>query len=212
MKTNFTQVASVLLAMLLLCSSCASNYKLLSPEGIYYNAQTEDNGLLFNYKYDVYALSNNKKYAKKEKRKMLQVVAVKITNNTDRILDTSQDIRYFIGQQQVMPLAPEMVHSQIKQSVPSYLLYLLLFPVQITTTSQTNGMEIEQNSFPIGLILAPGLTILNMSIAGSANKQMLGDLQRYNLANRKLLPGETVYGLFGLANSGYNPIVAKLAE
>lgn len=212
MKTNSTRLASFLLALALLCSSCASSYKAVKPEAFYYNAQTETDGIAFNYKYDVYGSTGNKKYAKREQKKLVQVVAVKITNNSGRILDATQDIQYYVGQQQVMPVAPEVVHSLIKQSTPSHLLYLLLLPVTITSTTHVNNIETERNSFPLGLILGPALAGINMIKASTANQKMLQDLKNYSLANRKIMPGETVYGLFGLSNSGYNPISVKVKE
>lgn len=212
MKTNFTQFASLMLALTLLFSSCASSYKTVRPENLLFNAASQTDNINFNYKYDVYTETGNKKYAKKEKKKLVQVVAVKITNNTGRAIDATQDLQFFVGQQQIMPMSPEVVHNQIKQSTASHLLYLLLLPVQLTTTESVNGMETERSSFPIGVILGPALAGLNMAISATANKNMLNDLQTYNLANRKILPGETVYGLFGLHNSGYNPITVKLAQ
>ncbi|AKD05299.1 hypothetical protein POKO110462_13615 [Pontibacter korlensis] len=108
---------------------------------------------------------------------MVQVVAVKITNNTGRVLDGSQDLKFYVGQQQVMPMAPEIVHNLIKQSTPSHLLYLLLLPVKFTSSTSVNGVETESKSFPIGLILGPALTGINMAVASSSNKKMLQDLR-----------------------------------
>jgi hypothetical protein len=63
----------------------------------------------------------------------------------------------------------------VKQSPASYLWYLLLTPVQFYSGSTTtsNGYYTETkpaNSFPIGLIVGPGLAGGNMIAASSANK------------------------------------------
>lgn len=58
--------------------SCASRYKMIEPESINYLSVKEDKGVKFEYKYDLLS----KKYAKKEEKKGVKIVAVKVTNNS----------------------------------------------------------------------------------------------------------------------------------
>ncbi|MBC5992659.1 hypothetical protein [Pontibacter cellulosilyticus] len=210
MKTTFTKLTGLFAGLGLLLSSCASSYHSIRPERINYHAKVESNNVELQYKYDVLAEAGNKKYAKKEKKSLVQVVAVKYTNNTDRVIDLSQDVKLLSGANQFTPMTPELAHRQLKQGVPIYLLYLLLTPAKLITEEEyVNGRMVSQNSFPIGVVLGPGLTIFNIVRSASANKEMLEELQRYSIINRKVMPGETVYGLIPIANSGYNPITIK---
>ncbi len=45
-----------------------------------------------------------------------------------------------------------------------------------------------------------------MIIAGTANSNLEMELQQYNLINKTIPAGETVYGLIGVVDFGYNPI------
>jgi hypothetical protein len=58
-------------------TNCASGYKMIEPSSINYQSVKENDGLKFEYKYDLL----KKKYAKKEEKKGIRIVAVKITNN-----------------------------------------------------------------------------------------------------------------------------------
>ncbi|AKD05298.1 hypothetical protein POKO110462_13610 [Pontibacter korlensis] len=69
MKTSFTQISTFLLTLVLLCSGCASGYKVVRPEGLHYNAQAETDGVVFDYKYDVYTETKNKKYARERRKR-----------------------------------------------------------------------------------------------------------------------------------------------
>ena len=55
-------------------------------------------------------------------------------------------------------------------------MYLLLTPTKLTTIN--NG---EMNEYNIGYGLGPGLTLLNMAIAGSANSSFLYEMDTYDL-------------------------------
>jgi hypothetical protein len=212
MKTIFTK-SFCLLGMLVFLGSCASTYKPIIPENINYTAKTELDQVLLEYKYDVLLERRNKKYAKREKKRFVQVAAVKITNNSDQAITIGENTAFIAGTNHFTPLDPTITHSQLKQGVPIYLLYLLMSNGQlITEETYVNGVKTGQKSFPIGLILGPGLTAFNMIKAGSANQNFLAELQRYQLQNKKIFPGETVYGLVSIPNSSYNPLYLKKSD
>jgi hypothetical protein len=89
----------------------------------------------------------------------------------------------------------------LKQGVPVYLLYLLLTPMNLYT-----GDDVT----PIGLVLGPGIAFGNMIGAGGANQNFLKELESFNLMNKSIQPGETLYGIIGIRDSGYNPITIKV--
>ncbi|GAB3201384.1 hypothetical protein ABID22_004052 [Pontibacter aydingkolensis] len=210
MKTFFTK--SLLFAGVIgMLSSCASSYKAIVPENINYTAKTENNQVLLEYKYDVLAERKNKKYAKREKTKFVQIASVKITNNSSDVVTFNESVRYFAGANAFTPLEPTIAQKTLKQGVPIYLLYLLMTNGKMITGEEyTNGVRTKQESFPIGLILGPGLTAYNMIKAGTANQNFLKELNKYNLQNKQILPGETVYGLVAIPNSSYNPLYLQV--
>ncbi|MEJ8801639.1 hypothetical protein [Pontibacter sp. H249] len=163
-----------------LTTSCASSYHAINPERINYHAKVESSNVGLQYKYDLLAEAGNKKYAKKEKKSLVQVVAVKYTNNTDRVIDLPQDVKLVAGSNQFTPLTPELAQRQLKQDVPIYLLYLLFTPAKLITSEEyIGGRMVKQESFPISIFLGPGLTAFNLVRASSDNKRLLEELQRY---------------------------------
>lgn len=197
-----------LLIIVILSGGCASNYHSISPQSSYFNVAEQTDELDFSYRYNILREKGNKKYAKREDKKGIRVVALKITNNTDRPLKFPEDIQLYAGDRAVLLLEPEFIHSKLKQGVPIYLLYLLFTPMTFTTYSE-NG---DVNSTPVGLLVGPGLTALNMGMASSANNKFKEELLQYNLANRVIQEGETVYGLIGFQDFGYSPIKIQLKE
>ena len=153
-----------------------------------------------------------KKYKKKETANNIKLIAVKITNSTDKDMLFGRDfkLKYENGNE-VNIIETEKLFATIKQSPASYLWYLLLSPLQLYsgTTSTTNGYQTQTKSaisFPIGLIVAPGLAGGNMIAASSANTNFKNELIQFDLNGKTIKKGETVYGLIGLNSNSYDSI------
>ncbi len=187
-------------------SSCASSYRAVNPQNLHFPATVETDEISFSYRYNVIQESGNKKYAKKEDKKGVDLVAVKLTNHTDQPISFRDDVELFAGDRHAYPLAPSMVYQQLKQNTPVYLLYLLLSFVQIYSVDESGEVSV----FPIGLILGPGITLINVATAGTANKQFKNELQKHNLLDRTIGPGETVHGIIALSKAGYAPLSVKV--
>lgn len=183
-------------------SSCASRYNLVNPQKVYFqNSYSSEEGMEFSYKYDVLRENGNDKQAKKEAKKFVRVVAVKLTNNTDSDLIIGNDLVFYAGNQLISPMMPFEAKTVLKQSTPTYLLYLLLTPTTLITSGAT---------IPIGLILGPGITAGNMLMSNSANKNLYTNLEMYNIFGTTLKKGETISGLISFRGSGYEPIYIEL--
>lgn len=195
------------LASVIILSSCAATYKPINPPTLNYNSHDLQDGIGLSYKYDVLREKGNKKYAKKEDKKGIKLIAVKITNNTDSIINIGKDVAFFSGQDQIFPMEPIAIKESIKQIVPGYLSYLLLTFLQLNIY-QGNTVD----SYPIGVVVGPGITMGNMTVAGSANKNMLNELYEYNILSRDIQKGETVYGIIGVRDMGYSPISVKMIK
>lgn len=181
-------------------TSCASGYKMIEPKSINYISKNENDDVKLEYKYDLL----KKKYAKKEDKKGIKLVAVKITNNSDRDLMLGRDLNLvYENGRTIHILEDEKVFKALKQSPASHLFYLLLTPVTFNTTDSNGYTTI---SFPIGVIIGPGLAGGNMIAAGSANKKFKHEIQEYNIYGSVIKKGETKYGLIGIQADTYDAL------
>ncbi|MDO1449659.1 hypothetical protein Q0590_25505 [Rhodocytophaga aerolata] len=185
---NFTHL--IFLLLVTFSFGCAGNYKAISPKKLEYHYTEENGGVSLSYRYDVLSLKGNRRYAKKEDKRDIKVVAVKVTNNTDTTLSFSQDLNWEQGNREIIPLDPTVVGKKIKQTVPTYLFYL---PLTLTLSTTT---------LPIGIPIAVG----NMIVAGSSNKNFREELHQYNLSGKKIEPGQTVYGIISIDATQTAPI------
>ena len=159
----------------------------------------------FSYKYDVLWESRNKKYAKKERKNSSKILAIKVLNNSRDTIDFN-DVKLFSADKLIVPIPNEDLYDQFKQSTPSYILYLLFTPVHKFSVN-LNG---PSNIFPFGLILGPVLAGWNMMVAAGANSDFEYELEKYNIRDQKIPPGDTMYGLIGIEVDDYIPLTLRL--
>ena len=209
MKQIFSKLQ--ILTFIILLTSCAANYRQISPSTLNYPANGLESGVKISTKYDVLRFRGNKKYANKELRKGIKVVAVEITNLTDSILMVGRDLEFYAGQQPLVLIDPNVVASTIKQSTIGYLPYLLLTFVQLNYTV-TTPTETNAGTIPIGYALGPGITIGNILTATKANRQLKNELNDYDIMNRNIQKGEKIYGIIGFRSVDYLPISAKIRK
>lgn len=213
---NFAHLKTIEISLLLifafLLNSCASGYKKINPETINYSSRSIEKNIFFEYKYDLL----ERKYKKKEAKNDIKIIAVKITNNSknDLIFGHHIMLNYENGMD-VTFVETQKLYKTVKQSPASYLWYLLLSPVQLysgtSTTNNGNYATTEsKSSFPVGLIVGPGLAGGNMIAASSANKNFKKELVNFDLHGKTIKKGETVYGLIGLKSNSYDPIRIKI--
>ena len=142
--------------------------------------------------------------AKKERKNNIKLVAVKITNNTDKVINLGTNAAFFVGNSMIVPMDVNSIKNRLKQSVPSHLFYLLLTPLTFTFNNS--------KPLPVGLILGPALSGGNMLVAGNANKKFYEELLQYDILNRDIQKGETVYGLVGFRNLDFSPLTIKITK
>ena len=181
----------------ILLSGCAGSFKSINPSTFQYGTQAERSDADLYYKYDVLRERGNKKYSRKEFRAGVRIVAVRITNTTGKPLLMGENARIYTGNSEVRLWPPDLIFKKIKQKVPFYFFYLLLTP----TILETND-----DSFPIGLILGPGLTAGNVAVASTSNSRLKKELMDFDLYGKTIQPGETAYGLIGIPESGFLPL------
>ncbi len=179
-------------------ASCANGYKEIKPQTLGYNSSKESNGIVLSYKYDLL----DKKYAKKEDKKDVRLVAIKIQNTTNQDVVYGKDI--FLEYQNgklVAPLEFNQTFKMLKQQPATHLLYLLLTPLQFSSSDGSGS-----SSTPIGLAVGPGLAGGNIIAASSANKKFKGDLMTYDLNGMVIEAGKTKYALIGIQSSSYDAL------
>jgi hypothetical protein len=192
------KVTFLFIAMALFIS-CASGYKMIEPEAINYLSTNEFDNVRLEYKYDLL----DKKYAKKELKKGVKLVAVKITNNSDKKLILGRDLKLtYQNGADVFVMENDKVFKTLKQSPATYLFYLLLTPLNLYVTNSRG----ETSSTPIGLILGPGLAGGNMIAASSANKKFKAEMLEYNIYGTAINQGETKYGLIGIKSDSFDSL------
>jgi len=196
---------SFLLITALILNSCASAYMKINPETINYASKSIDKDVLLEYKYDLL----QKKYKKKETKNEVRLIAVKITNNTEKDIVFGQDVLLtYENGNELNVIETQKLFKTIKQSPASYLWYLLLSPVQVFSTSSnsSNGGSETRNSFPLGLILGPGLAGGNIVAATTANKNFKNELTAFDISGKTITKGQTIYGLIGVNSNTYDTI------
>lgn len=191
------------IAIILLLTSCAASYRKINPPHLKYPAAYDDS--LFSYQYDVIRRAGNRKIAKKEIKGHMNVVAVKIYNNTGRPLEYGKNYRIYSGNQEANLLGPEITADIIKQKAGFHFFYLLFLPTTIETGTTSNS-----SSFPLGLILGPALAVGNYAVAATANKRFREELFDYDLERKVIAPGETAYGLITLRENGLLPLTLRV--
>lgn len=202
MVSRFTHLFAA--GLLAFTTGCAGSYTLIRPKTIRtYTASPTTGPVSLDYQFDALRLTHrNKKYVKKENKFGYRVVAVKVTNNWDREVNFSRDLNLIYGDRPIMPVPATTAAHDLRQGVPIYLLYLLLnFQVGGTTDART-GNTTGGTFLPTGPFIAGG----NMLVAGGANTNLRKEFEAYDLTNRVIKPGETVYGILSLRETAVAPI------
>jgi hypothetical protein len=207
MFKTFTRFAVA--ASLLTATGCAGSYHAIHPERIstYQSVSTSSAPVEFAYQYSALLTNGaNKKYVKKEHKKGYQVVAVRLKNNTPNDLLFARDLELSFGDRPIVPVPAVQTATDLKQGVAIYALYILLnFNIGGTQNPYTG--QTEGGTFlPTGPFIAAG----NMIGAGGANKNLRQEFLRYDMANRVIRPGETVYGIISLRESNVAPLRVTL--
>lgn len=190
----------------ILMSGCAGSYKSLDLATLNYTKGSgTSNTYSTEYRYDILSTRSNKKYAKKEDKSGISLVAIKFTNNSEEAVKGSE-LSFFNGDQQITPVDKETVYKKLKQGSAIYLLYL---PIVLTQTDCSNFGGCETKVlFPIGIPLA----LINILISSSSNSTFKKELVEYDFENKVIQPGQSEYAIIGVKNSNYGVINAFPTE
>ncbi len=206
---SFIKYGVVVIGMMFMLS-CASGYKPVHPTTVDYKSQVKEGDLVFQYKFDVLS----KKYARKQLKKGVKLVAVKFTNTSDKDLIFGKDFEIIYGNgNAVEVLDVDQTFNALKQKGAFHLFYLLLTPMQFNSTTSTNvgGRQLtETSSTPIGLVIGPALAATNIIVAGTANTKFKEEMLRNNIYGETIKKGDVKYGLLGIKSDSYDNLTIKM--
>lgn len=205
MKTNKKLQLAFLMVTVLLMSSCATSYRAIKPELFKYPSSVTEDGIQIAYKYDVMKSVGNNRYSAKESNQGLRLIAIQIKNQSDTTIRLSRDCDLFVGDLKVIPVDSKTLAQRLKQKVWPYYFYLLMTFVQLNYVITTPS-SITMGTLPIGYVLGPGLTTLNVTKAAHSNRMLYYNLKDGEVWDRDIQSGETVYGLIGLESREVVPI------
>jgi hypothetical protein len=200
-------ICLALISSLLIFSNCATTYKEIHPSSVRYVSIDENNGVKFEYKYNLL----DKKYAKKEKKNGVKLISVRLTNNSDKDLMFGRDITLtYANGNKVYTLDNEQTFKLLKQKTAFYLLYLLLTPLHATTTVSNGNRTSSSKPIPIGLVVGPAVTAGNIIVASLANKKFKTELFNHDLSGAIIKKGETKHGIIAIRSYSFDALKIKL--
>jgi hypothetical protein len=181
----------LLIAIIFVITGCAATYNPIVHQNLAYPGDTGRDGVKMLYEYDVLQSTGNQRYAKKENKRAIHIVAVEIANQTNRVLKFSEDVELYSGNRLIRVLPPDVVFKEIHQVSGLYMLWSLFWVV----ISKCENNDCSVIPVPIGV----GIGLINFGTARKANKDWMYDLTQYNMLNKTIQPGETVNGLIGFS-------------
>lgn len=194
----------MIVAFLLIFSmSCAKKYYPLEPQSLGFRAGDTISGIEVGYEYNLLGQKGNRRYSKKEQKKDIRLVAVKIINHFDQSINIRRDVQFMANGNPVTLLDPQIAYNRLKQRPIFYILYAFVF--FRVPTYNSNG---TQGSFivPIGLPFAA----YNLAVGFGANKKFLMDMEMFNVNNKIISPGESFVGLISFYSPAYPKLTARL--
>jgi hypothetical protein len=184
---------------------CASTYKPVSVSSLnYYEKVDVSDTLRVSYRYRVQEITNNRWYAKKEKRYNLAAVALKIENlSSAPVTITCDNFKIYSAAGEKRVVSPAAYASKVKQRVGVHLLHSLWGPWGISWETKENGeTDVHGYYIPAGAIVGIG----NAVRASNANSNNKATLEGYEIWNQVVEPGKIMYGLVAISAIGEEPL------
>lgn len=200
MKRPYPQFLStvVLILCILLTFSCASTYKPVNLTSYAYDrSYLIKDSLQVSYQYNIQQLSGNRRYARKEKKRNMTSVAVKIKNlSASPVTLTRNTFQVYSENQAANIYSPVEYSKKVKQRVGLHLLHSLWGPWALSWKEDSNG-ETNFNFIyiPVGAIVGIG----NSVRASNANKQNRATQEQNEIWNKRIDAGQTLYGLIAIS-------------
>jgi len=189
---------------LIFLASCASTHIPIDPVNSQYEAITTKDSVTLDYKY----VTLSKKKSKKAALNNMSLVSVRIKNNSGRDLTfgSNLSLTYSDG----IPVAltdNKFAYNQLRQNSGAYFLYLLLTPLELTSSSKT-GVKKR----PIGYFLGPALALMNFLSANSANKKLKNELLTYSMLGKTIPHGGILEGIITVRSQSNDALELSITD
>ena len=185
-------------------SGCAYSYKSIQFDDVDYHQAQTDGPYEIDYRYKVLDGSSNTRWGKKELKKGVYVVGVRIQNHSDQALPLDEGtLRVRAGQEPLRIVDGASAATEMKQAVWPRALWSLLW----VTFWQTDGENTTAIPIPVGVPVA----IMEVSKSRSANRAVKEDFLEKELVSQTIPAGGSAEGLLFLRNASYRPLTFEVA-
>jgi hypothetical protein len=204
-RTIKTSSLKAILLISLITVGCASTYKPVSVSSLsYYETKPVNDTLRVGYRYNVQEITNNRRYASKEKKYNMAAVALRIENTSSvPVTITYNNFKIYSGTGEKKIVSPVIYSKKVKQRVGAHMLHALWGPWGISWQSDQDGnSDVSGYYIPAGLIVGIG----NAVRASNANRESKATLEVYEIWNKEIAPGKTLHGIVTLSSIGDEPL------
>lgn len=199
---NLTQ----LFLLITLFTSCARTYHTISPALYNFdNKKSLTENINVSYMHDVQQLNDNKPYARKERKKDIKLVAIKVENLSDTTITlTSSNFFIKTGSGRDIPIiSPNEYTKKIRQYSETFILFYGLAGAGIIAEETPEG-DVNTKFYynPI-----PGLIGLGNAIfAATSNSKQTKNIASNSIFNKPIQPNSSIYGLIPIQDHTYSEL------
>jgi len=171
--------------------------------------------------YDVYNLSKNKSFVKKEIKYGYSSISVRIKNLTDsgRTL-TSENFRIYVNERELTISDKIQYLKEVGQhgAYGAHMLWGLSMDYFIYSLWKKidEGDEMHSGKKPEFRHLFTSASIfvvlMNSIMATNANSKLKKNISENDIYGKNINPGETIYGIIILNNANFDPLVFKYLD
>ena len=188
------------IAVVFLLTSCAVQHKSLSGISQWsYPQHQMDSVISFSFVDDVLDKSGNKRQAKWADRKGIEIISIKLINNTKKPIHGTQ-IAYLLNNKK-----PEIIHNKwlakkVRQRIsPLMILALPFFIVEALLFHQDDNDNDYYQLNNIEPYYITNEVVAQQEVKrGAANFNLQKEIMSFKLASQVLVPGRPVYGIIGI--------------
>jgi hypothetical protein len=175
-------------------SSCARTYHAINPAVWNYdNSKVIADNVIISYRYDVQNAVQNKPYARKETKKNLKLLAIRIENNSKSPIQFKKEnfvIKTNNGRD-IKIVDPLLYTKKIRQYSETFVLFYGLAGIGYQW-GEINGESYSQFTYNfIPLIIGVGNAIFGEISNGKQKEEIL----EKQIFDKTILPGERFYGI-----------------
>lgn len=193
-------------------SSCAKKYYSITPSSSNYENRARTTGSLkVSYLYDVQFAEHNERYAEKERKYDLKLLAVKIENVSNKPVQLQKEkmsITTATGRS-ISVIDHSFYTKKVRQKPENYVLFYGISGIGVYGEQDINGnVDLRVTYNPIPLAIGIG----NAIVAGMANNKQSRNLSSNDIFGKTIAPGTHIDGLIAIGEQGYPELIFNYSE